>query len=129
MAFFFVVGTMSFLYWSRSLRFKLYELVRHPLASVPRVPNMSVSFSKPAHDGPLFCLDLYRLGMVNQQRYCMPQRSEELTQSSLAEILGKMSEKGYALNFDVTLELATPTLKVGTVRVHGKLESAALKKR
>ena len=40
-----------------------------------------------------------------------------------------MSEKGYALNFDVTLELATPTLKVGTVRVYGKLESAALKKR
>jgi hypothetical protein len=59
----------------------------------------------------------------------MPQRSEELTQSSLAEILGKMSEKGYALNFDVTLELATPTLKVGTMRVHGKLESAALRKR
>ncbi len=90
---------------------------------------MSVSFSKPAHDGPLFCLDLYRLGTIIEQRYCMPQRSEELTQSSLAEILGKMSEKGYALNFDVTLELATPTLKVGTVRVHGKLESAALKKR
>jgi hypothetical protein len=43
--------------------------------------------------------------------------------------LGKMSEKGYAVNFDVILELATPTLKVGTVRVHGKLESAALKKR
>ena len=59
----------------------------------------------------------------------MPQRSEESTKSSLAEILAKMSEKGLALNFDVTLELATPTLKVGTVRVHGKLESTALRKR
>jgi hypothetical protein len=74
-------------------------------------------------------LELYRRGSVLSERESMPQRSEELTQSSLAEILGKMSEKGYALNFDVTLELATPTLKVGTVRVHGKLESAALKKR
>jgi len=96
---------------------------------VPPVPNMSVSYTKPASEGPGFGLDLYRLGTIIEQRYCMPQRSEELTQSSLAEILGKMSEKGYALNFDVTLELATPTLKVGTVRVHGKLESAALKKK
>ncbi len=96
---------------------------------VTHVPNMSVSFSKLAVGSSYFPLDLYRLGTVSHQRECMPQRPEELTQSSLAEILGKMSEKGYALNFDVTLELATPTLKVGTVRVHGKVESAALKKK
>ena len=90
---------------------------------------MSLSFSEAALDGPWLRLELNRLGAFHPERDSMPQRSEELTQSSLAEILGKMSEKGYALNFDVTLELATPTLKVGTVRVHGKLESAALKKR
>jgi len=90
---------------------------------------MSISFSKLALESSYFGLDLYRMRTPSKHGDCMPQRSEELTQSSLAEILGKMSEKGYALNFDVTLELATPTLKVGTVRVHGKLESAALKKR
>jgi hypothetical protein len=56
----------------------------------------------------------------------MPSKSE-VSPNSLAEILEKMSEKGYSFNFDVTLEVATPSLKLGTVRVHGKVESAAAK--
>jgi hypothetical protein len=58
----------------------------------------------------------------------MPQKTES-SPSSLAEVLEKMTEKDYEFNFDVTLELATSSLHVGTVRVHGKVESAALKKR
>ena len=58
----------------------------------------------------------------------MPQKAES-TPSSLAEVLEKMADKDYAFNFDVTMELATSSLKVGTVRVHGKVESAALKKK
>jgi hypothetical protein len=58
----------------------------------------------------------------------MPTKSE-VSPTSLALILEKMSEKGYAFNFDVTLELASPSLKLGTVRVHGKLESVATKAR
>jgi hypothetical protein len=58
----------------------------------------------------------------------MPPKSE-LSPTSLAVILEKMSEKGYSFNFDVTLELASPSLKLGTVRVHGKVESIAKKAR
>jgi len=58
----------------------------------------------------------------------MPQKTES-SQSSLAEVLEKMAEKEYAFNFDVTMELATSSLRVGTVRVHGRVESAALKKK
>ena len=58
----------------------------------------------------------------------MPQKSE-YPATSLAEILDRMSQKDYAVNFDVTLELATPNLRVGTVRVHGRVESEATKKK
>jgi hypothetical protein len=58
----------------------------------------------------------------------MPQKNES-SPSSLAEVFEKMTEKDYAFNFDVTMELATSSLRVGTVRVHGKVESAALKKK
>ncbi len=58
----------------------------------------------------------------------MPLKSES-SPSSLAVILDKMSEKGLSLNFDFTLELATPSLRVGTVRVYGKVESVAAKKK
>jgi len=58
----------------------------------------------------------------------MPLKSES-SPSSLAVILDKMSEKGLSSNFDSTLELATPSLRVGTVRVYGKVESVAAKKK
>ena len=58
----------------------------------------------------------------------MPQKTES-SPSSLAEVLEKMADKDYAFNFDVTMELATSSLKVGTVRVHGKVESAGLRKK
>jgi hypothetical protein len=58
----------------------------------------------------------------------MPTRSD-ISPTSLALILEKMSEKGYSFNFDVTLELASPSLKLGAVRVHGKVESVARKAR
>ena len=57
----------------------------------------------------------------------MPQKSE-VVPTTLAELLDKMAEKDYALNFDVTLEINTPSLRVGSVRVHGRVESAAKKK-
>lgn len=56
----------------------------------------------------------------------MPSKAE-LSPSSLVDILEKMSQKGYSFNFDVTLEVATPSLKLGAVRVHGKVESTASK--
>ncbi len=58
----------------------------------------------------------------------MPQKTES-SSSSLAEILEKMAEKDRAFNFDVTMELATSSLRVGTVRIYGKVEAAALKKK
>jgi hypothetical protein len=58
----------------------------------------------------------------------MPTKSD-VSPTSLALVLEKMSEKGYSFNFDVTLELASPSLKIGTVRVYGKVESAPKKVR
>lgn len=58
----------------------------------------------------------------------MPQKAE-VAPTSIAEILDKMTDKDYTVNFDVTFEFNTPNLRVGSVRVHGRLESAAIKKR
>jgi hypothetical protein len=58
----------------------------------------------------------------------MPQKNEA-SASSLAEVLERMAEKDRAFNFDVTMELATSSLHVGTVRIYGKVESAAPKKK
>ena len=58
----------------------------------------------------------------------MPQKPDS-SPSSLVEVLEKMSGKDYAFNFDVTMELATSSLRVGTVRVHGTVESVATKKK
>ncbi len=46
---------------------------------------------------------------------------------SITEVLAKLSAKNYAFNFDVTLELNTPKLQVGSLRVHGRVESVAKK--
>lgn len=46
---------------------------------------------------------------------------------SVSEVLSKLSEKNYEFNFDVTLELNTPKLQVGNVRIHGRVESVAKK--
>ncbi len=58
----------------------------------------------------------------------MPQKSE-MEPATLAELFDKMADKDYAFNFDVTFEFNTPSLRVGSVRVHGRLESASTKKR
>ena len=58
----------------------------------------------------------------------MPQRSE-IEPTTLAQVLGKIAERDYAFNFDVTLEFNTPNLRMGSVRVHGRVESAATKKK
>lgn len=58
----------------------------------------------------------------------MPQRTES-TPASLADVLEKISGKDRAFNFDVTLELTTPSLRVGTLRVRGKVEAVGTKKR
>ncbi|HZY46980.1 MAG TPA: hypothetical protein VFE96_04210 [Candidatus Bathyarchaeia archaeon] len=49
--------------------------------------------------------------------------------SSLADVLERMSEKDRAFNFDVTMEVATSSLRVGTVRIYGKVESSAPRKK
>ncbi len=57
----------------------------------------------------------------------MPKKSD-VAPSSISEVLEKMSGKNYyAFNFDITLELNTPKLQVGSLRVHGRVESAARK--
>jgi hypothetical protein len=58
----------------------------------------------------------------------MPQRTEP-TPASLADVLEKISNRDRAFNFDITLELTTPSLRVGTLRVRGKVESVASKKK
>ena len=56
----------------------------------------------------------------------MPKKSD-VGPSSISEVLEKMSGKNYAFNFDITLEVNTPKLQVGSLRVHGRVESAARK--
>ena len=58
----------------------------------------------------------------------MPSKSEP-AQMSIAEVLEKISGQDRAFNFDVTLELTTPSLRVGSLRVHGKVESLNNKKK
>ncbi len=58
----------------------------------------------------------------------MPERIET-SPASLAEVLEKISEKNRAFNFDISLELTTPSLRVGTLRVHGKVEAVAPRKK
>ena len=58
----------------------------------------------------------------------MPQKTES-PPASLAEVLEKISGKDRAFNFDVTLELTTPSLRVGSLRVHGTVEAIATKKK
>ena len=48
---------------------------------------------------------------------------------SIAEVLEKISGQDRAFNFDVTLELTTPSMRVGSLRVHGKVESLNNKKK
>ncbi len=56
----------------------------------------------------------------------MPKKPD-VAPSSISEVLEKMSGKNYAFNFDITLELNTPKLQVGSLRVRGRVESAARK--
>lgn len=58
----------------------------------------------------------------------MPQKNE-IPVSSLAEVFERMAEKDRAFNFDVTMEVATSSLRVGTVRIFGKVESTAPRKK
>ncbi len=58
----------------------------------------------------------------------MPQKNE-VVPSTLADVLDRMAGKDYAFNFDITLELNTPGLRVGSVRVHGRVESAPPRKK
>ncbi len=58
----------------------------------------------------------------------MPQKSE-VVPTTLAELVDKMASKDYSFNFDITLEFNTPNLRVGSLRVHGRVESAATKRK
>lgn len=58
----------------------------------------------------------------------MPQKNDAAA-SSLAEVLERVAEKDRAFNFDVTLELATSSLHVGTVRIYGRVEAASPKRK
>ena len=56
----------------------------------------------------------------------MPKKPD-VSPTSISEVLAKMSQKNYAFDFDVTLELNTPKLQVGSLRVHGRVESVVKK--
>jgi hypothetical protein len=56
----------------------------------------------------------------------MPKESAA-SPSTISDVLAKMSGRNYAFNFDVTLELNTPRRQVGSLRVHGRVESATKK--
>ena len=58
----------------------------------------------------------------------MPQKVES-SATSLADALERMTDKDRAFSFDVTLELTTPSLRVGAVRIHGKIEAVAPRKK
>jgi hypothetical protein len=58
----------------------------------------------------------------------MPQKSET-PPATLADVLHKISDKDRAFNFDITLELTTPSLRMGTLRVRGTVEALGKKKR
>lgn len=58
----------------------------------------------------------------------MPSKNEPAPMS-IAEVLEKISGQDRAFNFDVTLELTTPSMRVGSLRVHGKVETLNNKKR
>ncbi len=56
-------------------------------------------------------------------------QKRESNVSTVAGVLEKMTEKGYAVNFDFTVEFNMPQLRMGSVRVHGTVESSASRKR
>ncbi len=56
----------------------------------------------------------------------MPKESDA-SPRTISEVLAKVSGKSYSFDFDITLELNTPKLQVGSLRVHGRVESAAKK--
>jgi len=60
------------------------------------------------------------------RRVKLSKRSDS-SPKSVSEVLAKLSDKNYAFNFDITLELNTPKLQVGSLRVHGRVESIARK--
>ncbi len=59
----------------------------------------------------------------------MPKNGSIANAADLAEVVSMIANKDHAFNFDVTLELAMPKTKVGTLRVYGKVESVGTKKR
>ena len=59
----------------------------------------------------------------------MPKNGSVPNAADLAEVVSMIARKDHAFNFDVTLELAMPQLKVGTLRVYGKVESVGTKKK
>ncbi len=58
----------------------------------------------------------------------MPEKSE-IVPTTLAEVLDRMARNDFALNFDVTLEFNTPSLRVGSVRLHGRVEAVPPRKK
>ena len=53
----------------------------------------------------------------------------QISAESLGEVVTQVMDKGYQMNFDVTMELATKRLRVGTLRVYGRIESGSQKKK
>jgi hypothetical protein len=53
----------------------------------------------------------------------------ESNPSRIAGVLEKLTEKGYAVNFDFTVEFNMPQLRMGSIRIHGTVESSASRKK
>jgi hypothetical protein len=68
----------------------------------------------------------------------MPRRTRSDTNSSsnstnpsnsdLTEVVRTIVNKDHAFNFDFTLELAMPRMRVGTLRIQGTVESVGSKR-
>jgi len=72
--------------------------------------------------------------LTSSNCYLMSRKLEQNSRSqisaeSLGEVVTQVMDKGYQMNFDVTMELATKRLRVGTLRVYGRIESGSQKKK
>lgn len=56
-------------------------------------------------------------------------QKRETNPSSVVDVVEKLTEREYAVNFDFTMEFKMPQLRVGSVRVFGRVESVAPKRK
>lgn len=53
----------------------------------------------------------------------------QISAESLGDLVTQVMDKGYQMDFDFTMEFATKRLRVGSLRVYGRIESGTHKKK